>query len=1046
VSASVQESGADRRSRLTPARAWLLAVLAIVVVLALVAWLQRKDIARGYADDLLRQRGVPARYEIAGLGFGGQRLTNVVLGDPANPDLTADWIETRTRIGLGGARVIAIRAGRVRLRGRVVDGRISLGAVDRLLPAPSGVPFAFPDIALEVADGRMRLDAPAGPVGLKLSGGGHLRDGFAGTLAAVAPALDVAGCALRGATAYGRVRIVEAAPRFVGPVRLQAGTCVGYRLASARLDLDGALTARLNGWRGSARLAAAELRGGQMWLKQLAGEGGFAGDARATSGKLKLRAGPSAAFGASAAGVSLAGDYRLGERAGFAGEAAFDRASLPARWRARLAGLRGGAAGTPAGPLLDRAIAALAAAGRDADGTAGLAISRATTGWQAQLTRLDLAAASGARIGFGGGQGIEAGAGGVRIDGTLRVAGGGLPDVTTTLTQAAPGAPLSGTARVGVYRAGDSTLALAPVTFRATPGGRTFFSTRASLSGPLGDGRVEGLSLPLQGGWDGRGRLVLNAICAPLGVRRLAIAGLVLDPTVLRLCPTGAALLTLDDGRLNGGARVVAPRLAGRLGNGRFTAAAASGEVRLGTGDLRIDRLALRLGQPPAQSRLDLGTLTGRFAGGGVAGRYSGGAGQVGAVPLLLSDAAGDWALRSGVLTVGGALTVSDAQVAAPRLNPLPVRDVRLTLKGGRIDATGQLRAPDGMTRVADLTLAHDLSRGVGEARIAVPGVTFGEALRPNQLTPVVSGLVAGVRGAVTGSGMIRWTPQGVTSTGDFATDGMNLAAAFGPITGLRTRIHFTDLLALESAPGQVATTEIVNPGVPVKDGVFRFQTLSGARIRVEGARWPLAGGELILEPTLLDFSAPVERRTTFRIVGLDARQFLQTFGYDNLDASGVFDGVLPIVFDAQGGSLVDGRLTARPGGGTLAYRGEISKENLGTWGNMAFGALRSLRFRELELTLDGPLAGNIVTRARFAGVAQGEGAQSNFLIRRLAKLPFVFNVRIEAPFRALIGSVRSFYDPSILIEQNLPMLLREQERAEQQDKPIQPPASENKP
>ena len=86
MSASVQESGADRRSRLTPARAWLLAVLAIVVVLALVAWLQRKDIARGYADDLLAQRGVPARYEIAGLGFGGQRLTNVVLGDPANPD------------------------------------------------------------------------------------------------------------------------------------------------------------------------------------------------------------------------------------------------------------------------------------------------------------------------------------------------------------------------------------------------------------------------------------------------------------------------------------------------------------------------------------------------------------------------------------------------------------------------------------------------------------------------------------------------------------------------------------------------------------------------------------------------------------------------------------------------------------------------------------------------------------------------------------------------------------------------------------------------
>ena len=82
-----------------------------------------------------------------------------------------------------------------------------------------------------------------------------------------------------------------------------------------------------------------------------------------------------------------------------------------------------------------------------------------------------------------------------------------------------------------------------------------------------------------------------------------------------------------------------------------------------------------------------------------------------------------------------------------------------------------------------------------------------------------------------------------------------------------------------------------------------------------------------------------------------------------------------------------------------------------------------------------------MVTEVRFAGVSQGEGAKSNFLVRRLQKLPFVFNIRIKAPFRGLIDSAASFYDPKRLIDRNLPALLEEQNK--RADPPIQPPASE---
>lgn len=57
-----------------------------------------------------------------------------------------------------------------------------------------------------------------------------------------------------------------------------------------------------------------------------------------------------------------------------------------------------------------------------------------------------------------------------------------------------------------------------------------------------------------------------------------------------------------------------------------------------------------------------------------------------------------------------------------------------------------------------------------------------------------------------------------------------------------------------------------------------------------------------------------------------------------------------------------------------------------------------------------------------------------------------MFNIRIKAPFRGLLDSVASFYDPRRLIERNLPALLEEQEKRTAAPTPVQPPASEKMP
>ena len=197
----------------------------------------------------------------------------------------------------------------------------------------------------------------------------------------------------------------------------------------------------------------------------------------------------------------------------------------------------------------------------------------------------------------------------------------------------------------------------------------------------------------------------------------------------------------------------------------------------------------------------------------------------------------------------------------------------------------------------------------------------------------------------------------------------------------------------------------------------------------VNSGYWPFAGGALTLDPTLLDFSALEPKRLTFRVKGAAADKFLQQFDFQNINATGIFDGVLPMVFDADGGRIEHGTLDVRAGGGNIAYVGDLSQKNLGFWPNLAFQALRSIDYRNLDLTLNGPLSGEMVTEVRFAGISQGKGAKSNFLIRRLQKLPFVFNIRIRAPFRGLLDSAQSFSDPKRLIERNLPALLEQQNK-----------------
>ena len=239
-------------------------------------------------------------------------------------------------------------------------------------------------------------------------------------------------------------------------------------------------------------------------------------------------------------------------------------------------------------------------------------------------------------------------------------------------------------------------------------------------------------------------------------------------------------------------------------------------------------------------------------------------------------------------------------------------------------------------------------------------------------------------------------------------------------MTRLAGTIDFSDLLGLATPPHQEVTIAEVNPGVAVSNGVAHYQLLGGQRVAVEEARWPFAGGTLTLEPTLLSFAQSAERHLTFRVKGLDAAAFVQQLAFPNMSATGTFDGVLPMIFDQSGGRIEHGELVARPGGGSLAYIGELSNAQLGTAGKLAFDALKAIRYHSLAIGLDGRLDGEIISSVKFDGVRQATGDQA-LAARLIRDLPFRFNIQIRAPFRSLLGSARAFADPSILLQNGVP-------------------------
>ena len=1009
-----------------------LGLLAFVIIAIAALWTQRRPLATQYLQSAFQDRGVQASYHLDRVGLRTQQISNLVIGDPKHPDVTARLAQIQMRVKWNGAfEVYRIVARGVRLRGRMVNGKVSWGQVDKLLPPPSNKPFQLPNFVLDVADSSIALATPFGPIGVALEGNGKLSGGFKGRAAIISPRLIPGRCIAQNLRAYVAVSVVARRPEVDGPITLDRFDCPASRfnIVAPRFETSTSFNESFTSVDGSGRMAMSKLTAGANGLAAFTGALSYKGPLSDVHGEVKLAAQSSRMATIYADRTRLNGAYQLGIRAGtfsLAGDFAADSAALDPSMLAGVTEPLKAAAKTPIGPIASAIGDAIGRTAHSFNSAGHIKVVNFPGGGAVRIENADVIGPGGARARVAGGSGVTYywPANALRIDSDIAMAGGGLPNGHVSLRQARAGLPMSGVAEFAPYSARGARLALTPIRFGPGPSNSTQLHTLAQLDGPFPDGRVQALRIPIDGRIGRGGSFAFGTSCAVVSFNALSTGALQLGAARLPICPVGPAIVSKQPGGpVLASARFSGPVLDGRLGKSPLHLSAAGGQI-VGK-QFTMDRLGMRLGKPASPILFDATRMTGTFVGSGVSGTFAGGRSTIGNVPLLLSDASGKWLVHNGDFTIDANAAVTDRD-ANPRFYPLKSDNLHFTLADGFVRATGTLKHPASGTRVTDVAIEHRLSSGVGHATLDVPSLTFGESLQPEELTRLTDGVIALVVGTISGQGRIDWDPDGkVTSSGDFTTAHLDLAAPFGPVTGMRGTIHFNDLLGLTTAPGQTMTVESINPGILVENGLIHYQLLPDNLVKIERGEWPFMGGRLILQETVLNFGKPTAKRLTFEVVGLDAKTFIDSLGFKEIAATGKFDGVLPMIFDEDGGRIVGGRLDSRPEGGNLSYVGVINKSNLGMMANIAFESLKQLRYRSMIVRLDGDLAGEFATRLTIEQLGlSGSTGPAKILRNAFRKVPFRFNITIKGPFRSLIQTAKYYRDPRQQIDTVLPQPL----------------------
>src|SRR5690606_9682273 len=106
--------------------------------------------------------------------------------------------------------------------------------------------------------------------------------------------------------------------------------------------------------------------------------------------------------------------------------------------------------------------------------------------------------------------------------------------------------------------------------------------------------------------------------------------------------------------------------------------------------------------------------------------------------------------------------------------------------------------------------------------------------------------------------------------------------------------VRFTSLSPFATAPGQSATIERVDLGMPLEDGRLSFALEREGRVAIDQLDFAFAGGRLFAEPFTIDSVTADDIGFVLRAEDVELAEFLASSRIEGLAGSGTLSGRVP--------------------------------------------------------------------------------------------------------------------------------------------------------
>lgn len=376
-----------------------------------------------------------------------------------------------------------------------------------------------------------------------------------------------------------------------------------------------------------------------------------------------------------------------------------------------------------------------------------------------------------------------------------------------------------------------------------------------------------------------------------------------------------------------------------------------------------------------------------------------------------------DGAPDDGSVTVARAILCEPGQISArsdagascnnARVAPIIVSasaDIEDGVASGEAQASiasAGRAATGGGTPLGEANFRINLVEQSGSAQLASERIAFApgrNGLRPYDLAPSLRTLITDVRGAVRFDANAQFAGDDVDVSARVRIEDLDFATSVGRVEGLNTDFALVDAIALRSDGPQEVRVDLIDPGVPLENGVLRIDLRGDGVAMVEEARFPFSGGEIAMTPMEWN-TADEDHIGTLIATDIDLEPLVELTETPGLSVTGVVSGRLPVLISQTAVIINDANLTAQAPG-VIRYTG-AAQDALSSAGQnqateLAFGALREFNYEELSITLAGNVAGAMTLTVRANG--SSPAAPSPFRNR-----PITLNVPITAAFAELL-------------------------------------------